>query len=179
MAKPDFPNEPWRWNRWFASTYDSEAANIADDFYIADKACDYALLSAHWMVKNANGKKLDPVFAVAEILSASKKEGWTPDPVARVIDSQWRSYVRWKLEEPPVIITPPAPEPLKPVPVPEEPKKLPEVPTPKPPVAAKPPWKLIATILAAVAFFLKFTPIPATIVLAIDWIVRILNALPQ
>jgi hypothetical protein len=74
-------------------------------------------------------------------------------------------------------IPPPNPEP--PPVVVEEPKKLPEVPTPKPPVAKKPPWKLIATILAAVAFGLKFTPVPALVIGIVDAIVKILQAIPQ
>lgn len=179
MSKPDFKNEPFRWNRWFASEYDSEAVNIADDFYALDKECDYALLSAQYMVKNQNGKKPDPCFAPSEILAASKKAGFEVDPCARVIDGCWKSYVRWKLELPPVIIAPPAPLPPKELPKVEKPT-LPtiEIPQePKPPT--KTPWKLIAAILAAVAFALKFTPVPAFVIGIVDMIVRIIQNIPS
>lgn len=177
MPKPDFKHEPFRFNRWYASEYNSEAVNIADDFYEADKGCDYALLSAQWLVMNQDGKKIDPVFSVAEILMASKKEGWTPDPRARVINACWLGYVRWKMDIPDVVILPPNPEP-PPVIEPEKPK-LPEVKVPNPPVAKKPPWKLIATILAAIAFGLKFTPVPAIVIGIVDALVKILQAIPQ
>lgn len=178
MSKPDFKNEPFRWNRWFASEYDSEAVNIADDFYILDKECDYALLSAQYMVKNQNGKKPDPCFSPSEILATSKKAGFEVDPCARVIDGCWKSYVRWKLELPPVIITPPPPIP--PPVVVEKPKKLPTIELPQQPKpASKPPWKLIATILAGVAVVLKFTPAPAFVILIVDWLVKLIAAIPQ
>ena len=179
MSKPDFKNEPWRWNRWYASEYDSEAVNIADDFYTLDKECDYALLSAQYMVKNVNGKKPDPCFSVKEILAASKKAGFEVDPCARIIDGCWRAYVRWKLELPPVIIAPPAPLPPKELPKVENPK-LPEVRLPQEPKApTKTPWKLIAAVLAAVAFALKFTPVPAFVIGIVDMIVRIVQNIPS
>ena len=171
--RKDFP-QPFDWNRWFASEYDSEAVNIADDFYIADKDCNWALLSAQWMVKNVNGKKLDPCFSVQEILIASRKPMFEVDPCARVIDGCWRGYLRWKAGTP-IPIDPPNPTP-PPLP---EPKKLPEVKVPQEHKPAKTPWKLIATILAAIAFGLKFTPVPAAVILIVDWIVKLLQAIPQ
>jgi hypothetical protein len=74
-------------------------------------------------------------------------------------------------------IPPPPPEP-PPVVVVENPK-LPEVrlpQEPKPP--AKTPWKLIAAVLAAVAFALKFLPVvPALVPTIMDYIVKILNSI--
>jgi hypothetical protein len=119
MAKPDFKNEPWRWNRWYASEYDSEAVNIADDFYTLDKTCDYALLSAQYMVKNKNGKSPDPCFTPTEILAASKKPDFQVDPCARVIDACWQSYKRWKMNDSVIVVMPPPAEPPKTLPKPD------------------------------------------------------------
>jgi hypothetical protein len=180
MAKPDFKNEPWRWNRWYASEYDSEAVNIADDFYTLDKTCDYALLSAQWMIKNKNGKSPDPCFSVSEILAASKEVGFKPDTLALIVDANWRGYVRWKLNDAPVIlppnenppVKPPLPDPWathpnspqKPVPSPEKPKGLPEVKVPQEP-KQKPAWMIKAsvwlTVLTPVSLvILYFVPPP-------------------
>lgn len=169
MGVPDFKNEPFRWNRWYASEYDSDAVNIADDFYVLDKECDYALLSAQYMIKNLNGKKLDPVFSVEEILAASKKAGFKVDTLAIMIDANWKSYVRWKLNDAPVIL-PPNPEPPKEMPnpdpwaahpnMPQKPEaptenpKLPEITLPQNPKEKSPvPWKKIL----AVAFGILIT----------------------
>lgn len=161
MSKPDFKNEPWRWNRWYASEYDSDAVNIADDFYTLDKECDYALLSAQWMIKNKNGKALDEVFSVAEILAASKKDGFKADVLALVIDANWRSYVRWKLNDAPIILPPPpAPPPV----VVEEPK-LPEIKLPQEKKNPSP---------ALVKFSVYFGMI-ATVAGAISWFVPVLK----
>jgi len=157
MPKPDFKNEPFRFNRWYASEYNSEATNIADDFYEADRECNYALLAAHWLVMNQDGKKIDPVFSVAEILIASRKEGWTPDPRARVINACWLGYVRWKMDIPDVVILPPTPEPPKV----EEPKKLPEIHLPQEPKKNPAAWLvkfsvyfgIVSTVVGVVAWF--------------------------
>jgi hypothetical protein len=61
-----------------------------------------------------------------------------------------------------------------------EPPKLPEVKLPQEPkLPTKTPWKLIATILAAIAFGLKFTPVPALVIGIVDTIVKILQAIPS
>lgn len=56
----------------------------------------------------------------------------------------------------------------KPVPVPEtkpsEPKKI--------------PWKLIASILGAISFAISFTPVPGFVVQIINYVAKILQALP-
>jgi hypothetical protein len=75
-------------------------------------------------------------------------------------------------------IEPPPPEPPK---VEPEPKpSLPEVKLPQEPKApTKTPWKLIAAILAAVAFALKFSPVPAFVIGIIDMLVKIIQSIPQ
>ena len=73
-------------------------------------------------------------------------------------------------------IPPPPPMPPKVEPKPS----LPEVKIPQEPKAkTKTPWKLIATIVAAVAFALKFTPVPAFVIGIVDMIVKILQAIPS
>ncbi len=78
-------------------------------------------------------------------------------------------------------VEPPPPTPPKELPKVEDPKpSLPEVKVPNPPVAKKTPWKLIATIVAAIAFGLKFLPVvPAFVIAIIDIIVKIVQSIPQ
>lgn len=72
------------------------------------------------------------------------------------------------------------PPPPTPPPVVVEPAKLPEIRLPQEPKApTKTPWKLIATILAGVALVLKFTPAPAFVILIVDWLVKLIAAIPQ
>jgi hypothetical protein len=81
----------------------------------------------------------------------------------------------------PIVILPPQEPPMwepKPQPKPVELPPKQELPKePQKPIKIQ--WKLIATILAAVGFALKFTPVPAAVILAIDWLVKILQAIPQ
>jgi hypothetical protein len=44
---------------------------------------------------------------------------------------------------------------------------------------SKTPWKLIAAVLAAVAFGLKFTPLPAFVIAIIDMLVKIIQNIPS
>ena len=176
--REDFP-QPFDFNRWFCSEYHEKATLIACRFTDLDPACDYALLSCQWHLKNAYGLKPDPIFSVEEIFSASKKPDFQIDPAARVMHACWLGYVRWKKDDslpPPVVILPPNPEPPKVEPKPSLPKiELPQEPKAK----TKTPWKLIATIVAAVAFALKFTPVPAFVIGIVDMIVKILQAIPS
>ena len=70
---------------------------------------------------------------------------------------------------------PPNTPPIEPEP-PSEPSKQQsgDVQQPK----RKVPWKLFAAVLAAIAFGLKFTPVPGLVILAIDYLVKILNSVP-
>jgi hypothetical protein len=177
---PKWEPVPHRFNYWLASNYWHDAPNIASRFWDCDPNCDWSLLACVWHIKNDFGRKIDPVFSVEEIYAASKKEGWMPGDLARIVHACWLGYVAEKQREQtdPIVILPPPPTP--PPVVVEEPKpSLPEVKVPNPPVAKKTPWKLIATILAGVALVLKFTPAPAIVIGIIDWLVKILQAIPQ
>jgi hypothetical protein len=110
------------------------------------------------------------------------------------IEIKYMGLVSWCQNDTPPEPTPapqPKPDPWKPhpnmpdpIPQPKpEPKPSPEPPKPQNGDTQQPrkklPWKLIATVLAAVAFGLKFVPVvPAIVVAVIDWIVKILNAIP-
>jgi hypothetical protein len=115
---------------------------------------------------------------VQNIFEASKKPEFRVDPIARVIHACWLGYCKARETDtlPPVVILPPNPEP----PVVVEQPKLPEV---KPPQEPKPPtktpWKLIAAVLAAVAFALKFSPVPAFVIGIVDMLVKIIQSIPQ
>jgi hypothetical protein len=194
--RKNFP-QPFDFNAWYASNYDNESVNIADDFFVADPTCKWSLLAAHWLVMNKNGKAIDPIFSVPEVIAASKKEGWHPHECAVVINASFEGWVRWRKDDVPTKIEPPnslppvklpTPDPYahrpnmpqKPEPSPEKPKGLPEVKLPQEPKApSKTPWKLIATIVAAVAFGLKFTPVPAFVIGIIDMLVKIIQAIPS
>jgi len=172
--------EPFRYNYWLASEYWHDAPNIASRFWDVDPKCDWALLASVWHSKNDFGRKLDPVFTVKEIYEASKKPEFQVDPIARVIHACWLGYAKSKETDtlPPVVILPPPPEPPKVEPVPKP--SLPEIQLPQEPKApTKTPWKLIAAILAAVAFGLKFTPIPAFVIAIIDMLVKIIQNIPS
>ena len=138
--REDFP-QPFDFNRWFCSEYHKKATLIACRFTDLDHACDYALLSCQWHLKNAYGLKPDPIFSVEEIFSASKKPDFQIDPAARVMHACWLGYVRWKKDDslpPPVVILPPNPEP----PVVADPPKLPTIELPQEPKAKSAfPWK--------------------------------------
>jgi hypothetical protein len=118
------------------------------------------LLACVWHIKNDFGRKIDPVFSVEEIYAASKKEGWLPGDLARVVHACWLGYVAEKQREQtdPIVILPPTPAP--PPVVVEEPKKLPEVPTPKPPKTPFPTKRVIATVLAILVGASAFLPPP-------------------
>lgn len=170
--------EPFRYNYWLASEYWHDAPNIASRFWDLDPKCDWSLLASVWHSKNDFGRKLDPVFSVQNIFEASKKPEFRVDPIARVIHACWLGYCKARETDtlPPVVILPPNPEP----PVVVEQPKLPEV---KPPQEPKPPtktpWKLIAAVLAAVAFALKFSPVPAFVIGIVDMLVKIIQSIPQ
>lgn len=171
-----FEKLPFRYNYWLASEYWHDAPNIASRFWDLEPNCDWALLASVWHSKNDFGRKLDPVFSVQNILEASKKPEFQVDPIARVIHACWLGYCKGKETEAPVVILPPPPEPS---PVVEKPT-LPEVKLPQEPKApTKTPWKLIAAVLAAVAFGLKFTPVPAFVIGIVDMIVRIIQNIPS
>lgn len=80
-----------------------------------------------------------------------------------------------RIEPPKPVPPPPKTPPIEPE-APSEPSKQQngDVQQPK----RKVPWKLFAAVLAAVAFGLKFTPVPGLVILAIDYIVKILNSIP-
>jgi hypothetical protein len=71
-------------------------------------------------------------------------------------------------------IPPPNPEPPK-----EEPKKLPTIELPQDKKETKTPWKLIAAVVAAIAFGLKFLPIPGFIAAIVDMIAKIIQNIPS
>jgi hypothetical protein len=173
-----FEKLPFRYNYWLASEYWHDAPNIASRFWDLDPKCDWSLLASVWHSKNDFGRKLDPVLSVQNIYEASKKPEFQVDPIARVIHACWLGYCKGKEDEKPVVILPPPPEP-PPVVVIEQPK-LPEVKLPQEPKpTTKTPWKLIAAVLAAVAFALKFSPVPAFVIGIVDMIVKIVQSIPQ
>ncbi len=155
---------PHRFNYWLASNYWHDAPNIASRFWDCDHNCDWSLLACVWHVKNDFGRKIDPVFSVGEIYAASKKEGWIPGDLARVVHACWLGYVaeKQRAQTDPIVILPPPPEPPKV----EEPKKLPEVPTPKPPKTPFPTKRVIATVIGILVTASAFLPPPWNFVAA-------------
>jgi len=102
-------------------------------------------------------------------------------PTAQHLYDQWMG-IKKRLEESrkdkPIPIEPPKPVPPplpKPEPKPPEPKPEPK-PEPEAP-KKKPNIKLIVAILGAVAFGLKFTPVPALVLAGLDIVIKILNSL--
>ena len=102
-------------------------------------------------------------------------------PTAQHLYDQWLG-IKKRLEESrkdkPIPIEPPKPTPT-PLPIPDpipEPKKPEPVPEPEAP-KKKPNLKLIVAILGAVAFGLKFTPVPALVLAGLDIVIKILNSL--
>jgi hypothetical protein len=177
-----FEPVPHRFNYWLASNYWHDAPNIASRFWDCDHACDWSLLACVWHIKNDFGRKIDPVFSVEEIYAASKKEGWFPGDLARVVHACWLGYVADKQREQtdPIVILPPTPKP-PPVVVVEEPKKLPEVPVPKEPKKNPAPglvkfscyFSMIATAAGAAAFFFpQAKPIVAIVVALVQSILK-------
>jgi hypothetical protein len=157
---PKWEPVPHRFNYWLASNYWHDAPNIATRFWEVDAKCDWSLLACVWHIKNDFGRKIDPVFSVEEIYAASKKEGWLPGDLARIVHACWLGYVAEKQREQtdPIVILPPTPAP--PPVVVEEPKKLPEVPTPKPPKTPFPTGKVVLTVIGILLAASAFLPPP-------------------
>lgn len=75
------------------------------------------------------------------------------------------------------------PDPVPPAPV-EPPKPVPVDPTKPAPVEPdkpkkKIPWKMIAVVASGIALALKFAPVPAIVTLIADYVVKLLQAIPQ
>jgi hypothetical protein len=196
--RKNFP-QPFDFNAWYASNYDNESVNIADDFFLADPTCNWTLLACQFLVKNVNGKKIDPIFSVSEILLASKKDGWHPDTCALVIHANWLAYVKWKLNETPTKIEPAPSEPPKTLPKPDpwaahpnmpvppvpndEKPKLPEIhlpqekKNPSPTLVKFSVWfGILATAAGAAAFFFpQAKPIVAIVVTLVQSILKALG----
>lgn len=160
MAK--FEPVPHRFNFWIASTYYHDAPNIASRFWDLDPNCDWSLLACVWHTRNDFGRKIDPVFSVNEIFEASKKEGWLPGDVARVVHECWLGYVadKQRAQDAPIVILPPTPEPPKPVP-----PALPEIHLPQPKKNPNP----------AVVKFSVWFGILASIAGVVSWFVPVLK----
>lgn len=89
---------PTLWDEWYQNNYGGTVA-VAQRFATIDPYCDYSLLAACWNHHNKNGTAIDPVFSVAELIDAGRKEGFIPHPCARVIDARWKCFARFKWEE--------------------------------------------------------------------------------
>jgi hypothetical protein len=101
------------------------------------------------------------------------------DDMAKFLYDSWiakKAQLDKNRNETPPIVLPPPPEPP---PMPKPVELPPKVEEPKPPKKPfKIHWGLIATILTALAFALKFLPVPAFVLGIIDVILKIIQAIP-
>jgi hypothetical protein len=152
---------PDRWEKLTCIWYGRHGmVELADDRYIEENRLRYKTVDA----------------LVAEVDPSMS-------PVAKFIYDEWvekKAAIAKRRAEKPVVILPPPPKP------PSEPPKTPTRPIPKPeptPVKPKPkkgfPLKTIVVLLGAVGFALKFLPVPPVVLLAIEWITKILQAIAQ
>jgi len=119
-------------------------------------------------------------FKSVDALVAEKDPEMTA--TAKHLYDQWlgiKERLAKQRSDDPIIIKPPTPTPTPtPLPIPDpipEPKPDPK-PEPEQP-KKKPNLKLIVAILGAVAFGLKFTPVPALALAGLDIVIKILNSL--
>jgi hypothetical protein len=175
----DEKSEPWRYNFFIANNYWHDAPNIAARFWDADPKCDFALLASVWHSKNDFGRKLDPVFAVQNILEASRKPGFEVGDVARIIHATYLGYLadrERQKTDPIIVIAPPPPEPPKVEAKPSLPQiKVPqEKKNPAPALVKFSVWfGILATAAGAAAFFFpQAKPIVAIVVALVQSILK-------
>jgi hypothetical protein len=173
-----------RWfNTFVCADYWHNATLIAYRFFDLGLE-DWDKRACEWHMRYGYGVKIsdgDSYF------SGNQQRRYSVDKLAaenplQMSDTAQVMYNCWLMEKarreaskkpPPIPTAPkPAPEP-KPEPKPEpEPEPKPE-PKPRKPINLK----LIVAILGAVAFALKFTPVPALVLAGLDIVIKILNAM--
>jgi hypothetical protein len=170
-------------NLHFVSLYSSRAFLVAGRFY--DLAPDrWEKLACIWYARNGffelkNDRYLTDImlrFKSVDALVAEEYPEMTP--TSQQLYDQWigiKAKLAKQRSDDPIKISQPKPTPT-PLPIPD---KIPE-PEPK---ETKPKKKLniklLVAILGAVAFCLKFTPVPAVVLGGIDIVIRVLQSISE
>jgi hypothetical protein len=178
-------------NLWHMSDYGRNVFLVAGRFF--DLAPDrWEFLTCCWYGRNGLSELKDDRYLTETSIRFKSVDALVAETDPKLNDIGAHLYKGWMAKKallaerrktPPVIVLPPDPIPPEPKPQPKpEPKPSPEPSKPQNGDTQQPrkklPWKLIATVLAAVAFGLKFTPVPAAVLLGIEWLIRLLNAIP-
>jgi hypothetical protein len=166
-----------RWfNNFVCENYWHNAVLIAYRFFDL-KLEDWDKRSCEWHMRYGYGVKISDgdVYFDDRLQRRYSVDKLAAESPLQMSDSAQVMYNCWLADRArrEAIKKPPPIEPPKPIPPEPKPEPKPEPEQPK----KRPNLKLIVAILGAVAFCLKFTPIPAAVLAGIDIVIKILNAM--